>query len=167
MVGVICIRPLGEHDGPWKEEDLNRVWGGPTVARKGELVDALPLEGFVAIDDGHRVGLLTYDLRGDEFEVVTIHVDIEGAGVGRALMGAARQRAEMLGARRMWLTTTNNNFRAFRFYQRLGMDLVVFHRDGVARSRQVKPSIPLVAADGVPIQHELEFELVLRQAPLA
>jgi ribosomal protein S18 acetylase RimI-like enzyme len=167
MVGVTLIRPLVEHDGPWKVESLQRAWGGSVVARKGELVDALPLDGFVALSDGHRVGLLTYALRGDEFEVVTIHVVAEGVGTGRALMAAARDRAEVLRARRMWLTTTNNNFRAFRFYQRWGMDFVALHRDGVTQSRHVKRSIPLVDADGVPIQHELEFEFVLRHAPLA
>ena len=41
------------------------------------------------------------------------------------------------------------------------MDLVALLRDGVARSRRVKPSIPLFDEDGVPIRHELEFELLL------
>jgi hypothetical protein len=42
------------------------------------------------------------------------------------------------------------------------MDLVALHRDGVTRSRALKPSIPFSGADGVPLRHELEFELVLR-----
>ena len=131
---------------------------------KGELVDALGLDDFVAIDGPERVGLLTFALRGREFEVVTIHVDREHSGAGRALMDAAKDGADNLRARRMWLTTTNNNFRAFRFYQRWGMDLVAFYRDGVARSRLAKPSIPLVDGDGVPVRHELEFELLLASA---
>ena len=79
-------------------------------------------------------------------------------------MDAAKDRAEELRARRIWLTTTNNNFRAFRFYQRWGMDLVAFYRNGVARSRLAKPSIPLVDREGVPVRHELEFELLLASA---
>ena len=41
------------------------------------------------------------------------------------------------------------------------MDLAALHRDGVSRSRAVKSSIPLVGHDGVPVRHELEFELLL------
>ncbi|MCA1691383.1 MAG: GNAT family N-acetyltransferase [Actinobacteria bacterium] len=161
MEGVIRIRPLREGDLAWKRTSLLQTWGASSVARKGELVEALHLDGFAALDGSERVGLLTYAVRGPEFEVVTIHVDREHQGVGLALMNAAKARAEELRLRRMWLTTTNNNFRAFQFYQRWGMDLVAFYRDGVARSRLAKPSIPLVDGDGVPIRHELEFELLL------
>ena len=41
------------------------------------------------------------------------------------------------------------------------MDFVALDREGVARSRKVKPSIPTVDREGVPIRHELEFELML------
>ena len=158
---MIGVRPLSDDDLAWKEESLHRVWGAHEVARRGDLIDALPLDGFVALDDDRRVGLLTYALRDRDLEVVTIHVEVQGAGAGRALMDAARARAVELGARRMWLITTNDNVRAFGFYQRWGMDLVRVDRDGVSRSRELKPSIPAHGFNGVPIRHELEFELVL------
>jgi ribosomal protein S18 acetylase RimI-like enzyme len=155
------IRPLTADDGPWKEALLRRAWGGVAIARKGELVEVLPLEGFVAVLDGERCGLLTYLLRGDELEIVTLQVEEEGKGLARALMDATWAQAEVLGARRLWLTTTDNNARAVRFYQRWGLRLVACYPDGVSRSRLVKPSIPLVDGDGVPIRDELEFGLVL------
>jgi ribosomal protein S18 acetylase RimI-like enzyme len=161
MEGVIRIRSLREDDLAWKRASLLHTWGGTSVARKGELVDVIDLDGFVAVEGADRVGLLTYSVRSQEFEVVTIHVDREHVGTGRALMNAAKARADALRARRVWLTTTNNNFRAFGFYQRWGMDLVAFYRDGVARSRTAKPSIPLVDGQGVAVRHELEFELLL------
>lgn len=139
MEGVIRTRTLREEDLAWKRSSLLHAWGGTSVARKGELVEALDLDGFVAIDGPERIGLLSYALRCRELEVVTIHVDREHSGAGRTLMDAAKDQAEKLRARRMWLTTTNNNFRAFRFYQRWGMDLVAFYRDGVRRSRLASP----------------------------
>jgi ribosomal protein S18 acetylase RimI-like enzyme len=157
---VIHVRLLRDADDEWKRETLLRAWGSSQVARRGVLIDATPLPGFVACDDDEPVGLLTYAVEGDELEVVTLHAERDGMGAGQALMRAARARAEELGLRRMWLITTNNNSRAFRFYQRFGMDLVAVIRDGVAASRQVKPSIPDYDADGVPIRHELEFELL-------
>jgi ribosomal protein S18 acetylase RimI-like enzyme len=155
------VRPLSADDQSWKYDALVRAWGSTAVARKGVLVDAAELPGFVAEVDGRRAGLVTYARRGDELEIVTIHVDEEGRGVGRALMDAVVSRARDEGVRRIWLTTTNDNLRAVAFYQRWGMDLVALIRDGVAASRLVKPSIPMVGRNGIPIRHELEFELLL------
>jgi len=73
------------------------------------------------------------------------------------------EEARSRGCRRVWLTTTNNNIRAIAFYQHIGMTMCDFRRDAVALARLVKPSIPLRDRDGIPIDHELDFELVLRE----
>jgi hypothetical protein len=41
------------------------------------------------------------------------------------------------------------------------MDLCAFYRHGVRRSRKVKPALPERGVDGIPLDHELEFELLL------
>jgi len=155
------VRPLVDDDRPWTNETLRRSWGSTAVARKGELLDAAVLPGFVAAEGNRRVGLLTYVRRGDEVEIVTLHVEQEGRGAGRALMDAVRALAVATGVGRMWLTTTNDNIRAILFYQRWGMDMFALSRNGVAASRRVKPSIPSTSRDGIPIRHELEFEMRL------
>ena len=119
------------------------------------------LDGFVAFDNEVLVGVLTYAIRGDELEVVSIQADAEGQGVGQLLMQSTLEVAMESGCRRVWLTTTNDNIRAIRFYQQWGMDLAALHHDGVDRSRAVKPSIPVVGHHGIPLRHELEFELRL------
>jgi ribosomal protein S18 acetylase RimI-like enzyme len=121
------------------------------------------LPGFVAEVAGERVGLLTYAVRGDECEVVTIRSLHEGEGIGRALLDAARAAAIAAGCRRLWLITTNNNTRALRVYQRWGMDIAALHRNAVAEARRLKPSIPARDAEGIPIAHELELELRLER----
>lgn len=55
----------------------------------------------------------------------------------------------------------SDNTRAIRFYQRWGMDPCAFYRYGVRRSRKVKPSIPERGVEGIPLEHELEFEMLL------
>ena len=50
---------------------------------------------------------------------------------------------------------------AIAFYQRLGMDLCALHQQAAQLSRELKPTIPVRDATGVPIDHELEFELLL------
>jgi ribosomal protein S18 acetylase RimI-like enzyme len=158
----VLVRPVDHSDQSWKVSTLERGWGSTTVARLGGLIDAAPLPGFVAIDGEERVGLLTYAPRQDELEVVTIQSLCPGRGVGRSLMDAVRDEAARRAARRIWLITTNDNIRALSFYQRWGMDLRQFVRNGVDVSRLVKPSIPSVASNGIPLRHELELELLLR-----
>jgi ribosomal protein S18 acetylase RimI-like enzyme len=160
-MGTVLVRPLVAGDRSWTDVVLSRVWGSTSVARKGELVDAAELPGFAAIVNGKPVGLVTYAIRGSDLEVVTVHSEQQGRGVGRALMDAVLHRAQHLGARRIWLVTTNDNIRALRFYQQWGMDLVALNRDGVAISRTVKPSIPTIGAHQIPVRHELELELKL------
>jgi ribosomal protein S18 acetylase RimI-like enzyme len=138
---------------------LEAAFGDVTVARKGALIDASVLPGFVATDSGRPVGLLTYEAANGECEVVAIISTEEGRGIGRVLMDAVRDHAAATGYRRLWLITTNDNSRAFRFYQLWGMDLCAFYRHGARRSREVKPSLPERGVDGVPL--ELEFELPL------
>ena len=80
-------------------------------------------------------------------------------------MDAVQARAQELGASRVWLSTTNDNVRAFRFYQQWGVDLAAIIRGGVEASRTVKPSIPHEGADGIPVRHELIFELMSNSSP--
>jgi ribosomal protein S18 acetylase RimI-like enzyme len=161
---LISCRPVERGDRAWVVRQLEGAFGSVTVARKGELIDASALPGFVATDGGRPVGLLTYDAAHGECEVVAIVSAEEGRGIGRALMDAARDHAAAAGYRRLWLITTNDNTRAFRFYQLWGMDLCTFYRHGARRSRQAKPSLPERGADGIPLDHELELELLLDDA---
>ena len=56
---------------------------------------------------------------------------------------------------RLLLVTTNDNIDALRFYQRRGLHILEVRPDGVARSREVKPSIPLIGSYGIPIRDEI------------
>ena len=158
---MIGVRPMERGDRPWVIRRLADAFGDATVARKGVLIDASVLPGFMATEGGRPVGFLTYDAADGECEVVAIISAEEGRGIGRALMDAARDHAVAAGCRRLWLVTTNDNTRALRFYQLWGMDLCAFYRHGARRSRRVKPSLPERGADGIPLEHELEFELLL------
>jgi ribosomal protein S18 acetylase RimI-like enzyme len=161
----LAVRAVGAADHAVVGALMREAWGTMVVARRGEAVDVTGLAGFVARLDGADVGLALVAAREDEYEVVAISTQVEGRGVGRALLETCIQEARARGCRRLWLSTTNNNVRALAFYQRNGLDLCAFRRDGVAESRKVKPSIPLVDPTGCPIAHELELELVLPPPP--
>jgi GNAT superfamily N-acetyltransferase len=153
------ISPFGPADAEWAARLLTEAFAAPVVVSRGVLRDPLRLPGFVARSAGVPVGLVTYHVVDGEFEVVSIN----GPGVGAVLLDAAVDQARRLGCRRAWLVTTNDNVRALRFYQRQGWDLVALHRDAVTEGRRLKPSIPERGEDGIPLRHELELELLLRE----
>ena len=73
--------------------------------------------------------------------------------------------ARAAGCGRLWLVTTNDNVRALGFYQRRGFRLVALRPGAVVISRALKPEIPFVASNGIPIRDELELELGLLEVP--
>lgn len=163
---MVKVRPLTEEDRPWAVRLETESWGAPEVARLGELIASTQLPGFIALVNGQRAGLVSYAVRADECEVVTIRSLQEGHGIGRALLDAVRNAASEAGCQRLWLITTNNNLRALGLFQRWGMDIVALHRHAVADARRrLKPSIPDRDAKGIPIVHELELELLLEDGP--
>jgi phosphohistidine swiveling domain-containing protein len=159
--GEMLVRQLRDDEQAWRVTTLEQGWGSTSVARLGELIDAATLPALVVTDADDRVGLLTYAIRPDGVEVVTIQALVEGRGVGRALMDHAVQHAIDAHSPRLWLITTNDNVRAIEFYRRWGMSLVRLIEGGVNVSRAVKPSIPMVGANGTPLRDELLFERVL------
>ncbi|MBM3139910.1 MAG: GNAT family N-acetyltransferase [Chloroflexi bacterium] len=155
------IVPIAE---PWRaacEALWEQRWGSPLLVSRGVIHDARALPGFVAVEDGDFAGAVTYRVAGDECEVVTLDARREGSGAGGRLLDAAIVAARAAGCWRLWLITTNDNTAAIRFYQRRGMRLAALHRDAITASRRLKPEIPEVGLDGVPIRDEIEFELIL------
>ena len=127
----------------------------------GEQLYPAEYPGFVAESDADAVGVITYILRGDECEILSLDSLAEGQGIGSALVESVRKVAFDNGVRRLWLITTNDNLNALRFYQKRGFELVKIHRRAVDESRKLKPSIPLIGGFGIPIRDEIELELSL------
>jgi GNAT superfamily N-acetyltransferase len=140
-----------------------RGWGGTDyVVSRGRVIHAGDLPGFCAVGrNGRPLGMATYEIIGNECQLVTLHAFQRFAGIGTALVRAVRDLAADEGCRRLWLITTNDNLDALRFYQRRDFELVAVHRDVRDTARRLKPSIPLVGDYGIPIRDELELEIVL------
>ncbi|MFI6255430.1 GNAT family N-acetyltransferase [Micromonospora zamorensis] len=136
-----------------------REWGGPYVVAHDTRHDLRTLPTLVAVDDAGAVaGALTYHADEDGLEVVSLVAAVPGGGSGTALLTAATATAVAMGLTRVWLITSNDNLRALRFYQRRGMRLVGVDRGAVDRARLLKPEIPLVGDDGIPLHDELILE---------
>ena len=110
---------------------------------------------------GENAGLATYRIEGEDCEIATLDSVSEGKGVGSALIEAVKDKACAAGCKRLWLVTTNDNTPALRFYQKRGFRLVAVHANALERSRRLKPQIPLIGQDGIPLRDEIELELAL------
>ncbi|MGA9365706.1 MAG: GNAT family N-acetyltransferase [Bacteroidota bacterium] len=155
---TISVRPVSETDKTWINRILTDRWGSTGIVSRGVLHAADELPGFVAVEENLPVGLLTYRFEAGACEVVSLDSLVEGRGIGSSLLKSVEQVAREKRCNRIWLITTNDNLHALRFYQRRGYVLVAVHRDAVKRSRQLKPQIPIVGKDGVPLRDEIELE---------
>ncbi len=158
---TVSVRPVEDSDRDWPRETLTQL-GQLRILSLGRLTeDVARLEGFLAERAGTRVGYALVRIDNDELEVVALEALTRRQGIGTALLGAAADDARRAGCARARLITTNDNLDAVRFYQRRGWDLVALHHHAVTVGRELKPEIPEVGDYGLPIRHELEFELLL------
>ena len=131
------------------------------MVSRGVLHQADRLLGLVAEDDGKREGLLTYNVKNNMLEIVTLNVFKKRKGIGRALVDRAVDLASSNGYSRVWVITTNDNTQAIEFYKNIGFSVVSIHKGAVSESRKLKPEIPEFGVDGIPITDEIELEIVL------
>ena len=155
------IRDLAEVDRSWVKEFIEVEWGGSTVVSRGQVHNPSSLPGFIALDSDRPVGLVTFNIDDKSCELVTLNSFKEGMGIGAALVESVVVNAKEAGCHRLWLITTNDNTGALRFYQKTGFRLIAVHRDALEESRKLKPTIPLIGLDGIPIRDELELEIRL------
>ncbi len=155
----IEIKPITQADRGWVLQFLEAVAHSLRVVSRGVLHEPGTLPGFIGWCDGKPAALLTYHIANNELEVVTLHSEVEGQGLGSTLLQAAQSVAIENKCRRLWLITTNDNTHAIRFYQKRGMVITAVYPNALAHSRTLKPEIPLLGNDGIPIRDEIEFSI--------
>ncbi|MEU6202250.1 GNAT family N-acetyltransferase [Micromonospora musae] len=159
-MGEVTVREAERDDRAGVDALHDREWGGPYVIAHDIRYDLRTLPTLVAVDGaGVVVGALAFHCDADGLEVVSVVAAVPGEGVGTALLEGAATRARATGLDRLWLITTNDNLRALRFYQRRGLRLVAVDPGAVDRARRLKPEIPFVGEDGIPLHDELILEL--------
>ena len=161
MSTPFSIRPLIVEDQPWITELMLKHWGSDLIVVHDTIYQPSILPGFIAILKNKPVGLITYHIHDEDCEIISLNSLDESCGIGTALIDSVKQIAQQAHCQRIWLITTNDNINALRFYQKRGFTLVAVYRNAVERSRKLKPQIPLIGNDGIPIRDEIELELIL------
>ena len=155
------LRPVDSNDVEEVATFMLQNWGSRRVVSRGRMYYPEKLPGFIATIEGKLVGLLTYEIRNTECEVVTINSVSEKLGIGSGLLEAVRKMAVSARCKRLWLITTNDNLQALRFYQKRGFRLATLYPNQIEKSRLLKPEIPLKGIDGIPLRDEIELEIPL------
>jgi len=158
----MVITELQESDRAWLREFWIKHWGSPKMVYSLGIRHCDQLPGFAAWDGQEVIGLVTYDVHDDEVEIVSLDSLREGTGIGSSLLAKVEERAAQLGSKRVWLITTNDNLHALRFYQKRGYFMTKVYPNAVEKARQIKPEIPLLGNEGIPIRDELELEKMVR-----
>jgi len=83
----------------------------------------------------------------------------QNIGIATALIDKVKQAMKANGVSKIIVQTSNDNTHAFRFYQRRGFTIREIRLGAMDAARQLKPSIPFIGEEGIPLQDEIEFEI--------
>jgi ribosomal protein S18 acetylase RimI-like enzyme len=157
------IRRYGEEDRSWLLAGMDERWGGPFQVEDGAVLFPADQEGFVAVDGDERLGVVTFSVEHELCRIGLLESLREHAGIGRALVEAVVGEARARRCASVRVTTTNDNVRARRLYERSGFAVAEVRPGAVTEARNtLKPTIPVLGEDGTEIADEIGFELPLR-----
>jgi GNAT superfamily N-acetyltransferase len=143
------------------EQEWSRLWGLPVVSVRRNFEPA-DVEGLVYRDEwGAPQGLITWHIEGDCAEIVTVDAFEQGRHIGGRLLAGAEEALRRRRVRRVTIMTTNDNLRALAFYMRHAYRLVAVHLDAMDRVRALKPEVPRVGHENLPLQDVLELVKLL------
>ncbi|KZL14479.1 MULTISPECIES: GNAT family N-acetyltransferase [unclassified Pseudovibrio] len=153
----IQVRAIEPEDREQVVELLVNRWTSPEQLLDGEMVDASRLPGYLALDEGRLVGMITLIKREQEWEILTLDSLQRWGGVGTLLLDASVDAARQEGLGRIMVRTSNDNLDAFRFYQRRGFRLEKVVQGVIDEERKLKPEIPVTGLHGILLRDEVIF----------
>jgi len=150
-------------NGLWRESaqaKVSEIWGGCAMVVDGKIWDTRKLPCIAALDENDTIlGYLFYLVRENEYEIIALESMCKNIGVATALIDKVKALARTDGYHTVVVMTTNDNTKAFRFYQKRGFNLRAVRFNALDISRKLKPTIPLIGDDDIKLQHELELDI--------
>ncbi|MDM5156296.1 GNAT family N-acetyltransferase [Bacillus sp. DX1.1] len=134
-------------------------WGSTLMVSRGQAHHLEQLPGFVAIVNNRIIGIITYKIKNNYCEIVSLDSLDEKKGIGTKLVENVIEVARERLCKKIWLITTNDNTNALRFYQKRGFVMTNLYVDAVRAARLIKPEIPFVGYDDIEILHEIQLDL--------
>jgi GNAT superfamily N-acetyltransferase len=151
------VRERTSGDHVWINDVLSRHWGGAHNVINGAEIDLTTMPALIA---GDRSGIAIFR-ESPKPELLLLQAIVASSGVGTALLDALATFLQLRGRSTLSVTTTNDNVAALAFYQRYGFRFKELRLNKVEEARAIKPSIPAIAQNGIPIRDEIELILNL------
>lgn len=158
---MASIHRLTAADVPRVRQFWDDHWDAEFVVAHGTIFQPENVSGFLALDDNDWIGLITYTFLDTDCEIVSVDSLRENEGIGTALIEKVVEEAKANQCRRVHVSTTNANLRALGFYQKRGFQLCELRVNAIEEARKLKPSIPLIGENNIPLRDEIELEMML------
>jgi GNAT superfamily N-acetyltransferase len=160
-MSVINLRRLQPTNHQIVLDKIVDSWGSEIVVVHGTIFHPAELPGFGVFIEEQIKGLITYHIDNGSCEIITLNSWKEREGFGTLLIEEVKRQAIQAGCRRLWLVTTNDNTYALTFYQKRGFRMSGIRINALEASRSLKPEIPMIGSNGIPIRDEIEMEFLL------
>lgn len=154
---ALIIRKINDSDKSWIAE-MVQSWGADFIVSRKRKIYPIHLDGFIAEENNKKLGLISFDIRNNECEIVLFEVLEKQSGIGSEMLSAVLKYAQEKKYKRVWLITTNDNLDALRFYQRRGFYFRKLYRNAIQESRKIKPTIPDQGKYEISIRDEIELD---------
>lgn len=152
------IAHIEKNDRSQVKQIVAEHWGDETIVVHNDIFHAGELDGFKAVEENRIIGILHYRMIGSTCEILTLASLQENQGIGSALIKSIEKIAREKGCQKLCLTTTNDNLHALGFYQRRGFHLAALYPNQLKISRKIKPTIPEIGLEDIPLRDELRLE---------
>lgn len=136
-------------------------WGDDEMVVSSGTYQLSDLPGFVAYDETEIIGVITYIIRNDQIEIISLDSFRENVGIGSQLLKKLEEISDEKEITNISVITTNDNLNALKFYQKRGYSIAKVIPNAVEKARKQKPSIPQFAENGIPIRDEIVLEKYL------
>jgi len=157
----MIVRPIKLEDKLWIKNLIIKEWESIKIISRGKIHKIENLQGLIAEEAGDKQGIITYHVEKNECEIITLNAIYKNKGIGTMLLQELIKQARKNNWNRIWCITTNNNTDALRFYQKKGFVLKAIYPNAIEESRKLKPEIPKVDNNRIPIRDEIELEYLL------
>ena len=93
-------------------------WGSSEMVTSTGIYQCEKLDGFIFEENNQIIGLVTYVIKGNETEIISLDSLQEGKGIASALIKKVENTAKQKQIQIVSLVTTNDNLNALKFYQK-------------------------------------------------
>lgn len=158
---TITYRQVEPQDAQVIKNLMSKHWGGEPLIIRGQAYYPSKLPGIFALEDTKIIGLLFYEIKNHECEIVVFEVFDKFKGIGTQMLNKLIEIAKNLHCTRIFLMTTNDDLDALRFYQRRGFHLCGIHFNTHAKAKELKPNLGDIGDYDIPIRDEIDLEMIL------